>query len=157
MTSSKDEPDNTESSDEQRFVAYGQALHDAVDRSFEPWLTSLLTSRSSQATLPDDVLIAVRQASAQATTNIKTLVQADIDDARSGPLEQMRNALTALGPILDSHGFERPQRDPVDTEMRPTDIHSLGPMSFLDLGTEVHEAGIAWGAAKAYLHRQRRS
>jgi hypothetical protein len=30
-------------------------------------------------------------------------------------------------------------------------------MSFLDLSSDVHEAGIAWGAAKAYVHRRANS
>ena len=156
MTSSKDMPDRDQSNDEQRFTEYGEALHHAVNRSFEPWLTALLRARRGHAELPEEVLDAIHVASNEAVSNIQTLVQADVDMALSGPLEQMRQALAGLAPILDAHGFERPSRDPVESEMRPHDVHSLGPMSFMDLGAEVHEAGIAWGAAKAYLHRQRR-
>ena len=156
MTSSENTPDGELSDDEQRFEKYGRLLHSAVEGSFEPWLTGLLQDRSGGAELPEEVRSAVHSASADAASNIRTLVEADVDVALSGPLEQMRRALTGLAPILDAHGFERPSRDPVESEMRPDDVHSLGPMSFMDLGAEVHEAGISWGAAKAYLHRQRR-
>lgn len=49
-----------------------------------------------------------------------------------------------------------PARDPIDVEMRPNDIYGFGPHTFIELGQRVHDAGIAWGAAKAYLHVQRR-
>ena len=156
MTFDKDVPPQDQSEDEERFAEYGRALHSAVERSFEPWLVALLTARSGEAELPDEVQAAVEEATAQASSNIKALVTADVDEAVSGPLEQMRRALTRLPADLDAHGFDRPSRDPVDSEMRPDDVHGLGPMSFMDLGNEVHEAGIAWGAAKAFLHRQRR-
>lgn len=156
MTSSKDSSADDRSEDEQRFEQYGQALHSAVARAFSPWLTALLESRSGESQLPEEVLAAIDAAATEAVSNIETLVRSDVDTALSGPLEQIRRAMTELAPVLDAHGFERPPRDPVDSEMRPDDVHGLGPMAFMDLGDEVHEAGIAWGAAKAYLHRQRR-
>ncbi len=153
MTNLADGP----SSDEEKFVAYGQSLLAAISASFQPWLISLVKNRSGLDSLPTEVANAVHQASVAAIANVETLVTSDIDVAMSGPLEQMRRAVAPVNLVLDEHGFERPARDPIDTEMRPHDVHDLGPMSFLDLGPEVHEAGIAWGAAKAYLHVRRRA
>lgn len=89
------------------------------------------------------------------TERLDRLVSADIDEPHSGPLECIRQSLGPLTALLTELEAEPPERDPFDVRVRPDDLYSLGPMSFADLSPEVHDAGIEWGAAKAFLHRQR--
>ena len=149
------DPKNDELSDAEKYLAYGMALRAAIETSFEPWLRATLTTRFD-GPMPVEVENAITQAEERALANITRLVEADVDEPLSGPLEQLRRAVAGLGPVLDAHGFPRPNRDPYDQEMRPDDVHELGPISFMDLGEAVQTAGITWGAAKAHLHMTRR-
>jgi len=82
---------------------------------------------------------------------LRALADAHPTEPVSGPLEQIRQALGPLHDLLDALGAAPPRRDEFDEKARPADRHSLGPMAFMELGPEVHEAGIEWGAAKAYV------
>ena len=146
-----------EPTDEQRYLAYGQALRAAVADAFDPWLVALLESRNGGQPLADEVASAIARVRTDALANLTTLIEADVAEPLSGPLEQIRRAMSTLGATLDDHGFERPARDPYDEQMLPDDVHALGPISFLDLGEAVQSAGINWGAAKAHLHMSRRN
>ena len=44
---------------------------------------------------------------------------------------------------------------PFDERANPDDRYEVGPATWADLGEEVGELGIAWGAAKAHLHKRR--
>jgi hypothetical protein len=46
-------------------------------------------------------------------------------------------------------------RDAFEQERFPDDVYGLMPASFADFGPEVGEAGLAWGAAKAWEHKRR--
>jgi hypothetical protein len=59
--------------------------------------------------------------------------------------------------VLRSAGVAPVERDDFQRDRFPDDAYDLVPVSFADLGPEVAEAGIAWGAAKAWTHRQRHS
>lgn len=145
----------SDQTNEEKYLAYGRALYESIDRAIRPWLTTTLESRYGAA-LPNEVSNAIDSAAERALSNVRELIEADVDRPLSGPLEQIRRAVSAIGPVLDAHGFEQPQRDPYDAQMRPDDVHALGPISFLDLSEEVQSAGITWGAAKAHLHATRR-
>ncbi len=143
-----------ERSDEEKYVDYGRALRAAIDEAIAPWLLATLEQRREH--IPDEVLAAVDRVRSTAFENLTTLVEADVERPLSGPLEQIRRAVSTLTAVLDEYGFERPKRDPFDEQMQPDDVHGLGPASFLELSEEVQIAGITWGAAKAHLHKSRR-
>ena len=82
---------------------------------------------------------------------LRELADAHPTEPISGPLEQIRQSLGPLHDLLDELGASPPVRDEFDVRARPDDRHGLGPMSFAELGPGVHEAGIEWGAAKAYV------
>ena len=154
MTNSKGDGSD-DPSDDQKYLEYGQALRARVDEAIRPWLTSTLTARHGSE-LPDEVTTASDAASTAAWENLTVLIEADVDRPLSGPLEQIRQAVSSLRPVLEAHGFETLPRDPYDEQMRPDDVYALGPISFMDLGEDVQSAGITWGAAKAHLHASRR-
>ena len=146
---------SSEPSNDEKYLRYGQALRAAVDDAIRPWLTTTLTERHDTA-LPDEVVIAIETAATAAWDNLTVLIEADVDRPLSGPLEQIRQAVSLLRPVLDAADFEAPARDPYDEQMQPDDVYALGPISFMDLGEAVQSAGITWGAAKAHLHASRR-
>jgi len=138
------------------YVRYGEALIAAVEDSFGPWLERELRRRLDVAELPEGLSVSIEDVRRDVHVRLTELVHADVDTPLSGPLERMRVAVEALVPVLDGLGLPVPARDPFDEQLRPNDRYALGPYTFADVGSEVHEAGIAWGAAKAYLHRARR-
>ena len=120
-----DSPDDTSgTSDEAKYLQYGMALRTAIETAFEPWLRSTLEERSG-ASLPAEVETAIAEAEQRAIANITRLIEADVDEPLSGPLEQLRQAVSGLGPVLESAGFSCPRRDPYDEEMRPDDVYDL--------------------------------
>ena len=88
-------------------------------------------------------------------TSIAELVDADPDAPLSGPLERIRRTVVPVNEFLQRRDVPKPMRNTMDVEMHPEDLYDLGPMTFRDLGDEVHDAGITWGAAKAHLHLKR--
>lgn len=145
----------TNSSDEQAYVQYGETLQAAVRDALGSWLVAQVESRLGQP-IPSDLNAAIDSIVADADSRLDELVHADVDEPLSGPLARIRSAVMAINPLLDAAGVPHPHRDPFDAAREPDDIYQLGPVAFVDLGEEVHGAGIAWGAAKAYLHRARR-
>ena len=53
-------------------------------------------------------------------------------------------------------GVPEPQRDEFERSAMPDDTYALGPVAWIDLGQEVHDAGIEWGAWKAAVIISRR-
>ena len=143
-------------SDEAKYLHYGMALLTAIESAFAPWLRATLEFRSG-ASLSAEVEAGITSAEERAIANITRLIEADVSEPLSGPLEQLRQAVGGIAPVLVAHDFPQPNRDPYDQEMRPDDIFDLGPISFMDLGEAVQTAGITWGAAKAHLHMTRRA
>jgi hypothetical protein len=47
-------------------------------------------------------------------------------------------------------------RDEFSVRSFPDDAYDLSPASFADVDPALHEPGLAWGAAKAYVHLARR-
>ncbi len=147
--------------DEAAFERYGLDLVAAVNAAIRPWLNSVVAARIGPATVPPETTAeidaAIEKIATQVNRSLTELATADVDEPLSGPLERIRRETTPLVGALDDAGATRPRRDPVDTEMRPDDVYAIGPYTFMDLSTDVHDAGIAWGAAKAFLHRSRRA
>lgn len=146
---------NSEASDDDaKFTEYGLALHRAVVSAVRPWLRATVLSR--HAVIDDDLEQVLDTVAISIDSSIAELVQADIDTPLSGPLERIRQCVEPVNQALAERGVDTPRRNTIDIEMRPADVYDLGPMTFRDLSDEVHDAGIAWGAAKAHLHLKRR-
>ena len=140
--------------DDAKYLEYGQRLADAIAADIGPWLQTELAKTLDD---PDDELQALlRSVESETKRAITELVTADVDIPLSGPLERIRRSIEPLTEALGERQVPAPLRNPLDVEMRPDDRYGFGPMTFLDISPEVHEAGIAWGAAKAHLHMQRR-
>ena len=98
-----------------------------------------------------------RNAQAEVGTDIKALLDADIDDQQSTPLAILRSAVTYPTAVLKDLGVPPIDRDPFAERVFPADIYGLTPASLADLDPGLSDIGIAWGAAKAMEHKRRHS
>ena len=86
---------------------------------------------------------------------VRSLLEADIDDQRSGPLAVLRSAVAYPTGVLRAAGVPPVERDAFAEEHFPDDDYDLTPATFADVDPSLHEPGLAWGAAKAWAHRRR--
>lgn len=123
-------------------------------RAYPAWLADQLLVRAGRTGRPhsevrgtiDD---AVRRAATELTETLSLLLASDVDDQRANPLQVIREVTARAGCVLDDLGVPAPMRDEVEERAMPGDRHGLGPLAWRDLGDDVHEAGIVWGAWKA--------
>lgn len=145
-------------SDEQRFTELGESLRRAILDALPAWIDRGVSDRVlDRRVAPAQVTAVAAEVVAAVDRRLHELIAADVDEPRSGPLEIVRQELGPVTALLRKLEADEPPRDPFDEAVRPDDVFELGPMAFADLGPEVHERGIAWGAAKAYVHRRRRA
>jgi hypothetical protein len=91
------------------------------------------------------------------TARLRALIALDIDEQPQNPLSVLRGAVHYPTQVLRTLGARPAERDEFDRRTFPDDDFGLTPAAFADFGPKVHEAGLAWGAAKAYVHLRRRS
>jgi hypothetical protein len=104
----------------------------------------------------DDVVAAVTaEVEADVLGDLRMLLARDVDEQRGSPLAVVRRAALTLGGALDALGVPPAERDDHQRSLFPEDTHDVVPASFGDLSEEAGRAGIAWGAAKAFVHRRR--
>lgn len=91
---------------------------------------------------------------------VRELLAQDIDEQRSTPLAVVRDvAVPLLTSALRTGGAAVPVGDRDEFAVRhfPDDVYGLTPSSWADIDESLVSPGIAWGAAKAFVHKQRRS
>ena len=132
----------------------GARLADAVAAALPGWVARTLRARSPE--VGDDVVAAVAaQVEAEVVGDLRALLARDVDDQRQSPLAIVRRAAATVGGALDALGVPPQPRDDQQRALFPDDTHDVVPASFADLSEETGEAGIAWGAAKAFVSRRR--
>jgi hypothetical protein len=133
-----------------------QALVDAVDRALPGWVAAAVTARLGRPA-PDEARVAGQRARDDVVPRLRDLLAQDIDEQRSNPLAVLREAVRYPTEVLQAAGVAPVERDDFQRERFPDDVYDLVPTSFADFGPDVADAGIAWGAAKAWTHKQRHS
>ena len=140
---------------------YAGELADAVDAALPNWVVRSV-SRVMIAwagEVPGQVQRAAERAAAQARDetgrSIRELLGQDIDDQRSTPLSLLRSAVAFPTVVLRAAGVPPVERDEFRARAFPDDVYDLTPATFADVDPSLHEAAMAWGAAKAMAHRER--
>ena len=137
-------------------------LHRAVVDATPRWIrhSVLAVTRAQQIPIPDDRRGLVEEAAARGEQfvdrHLRELLETDIDRQTTTPLSILRDAARFPVEVLHDLGAQEVHRIDVERWAFPNDPFGVTPVSLAELGTEVQQAGIAWGAAKAYLHLQRR-
>jgi CheY-like chemotaxis protein len=81
--------------------------------------------------------------------NLEALLSLPFGEQRRGPLEVFQEAMWFPTEALAGAGIEAIPRDPGEAAALPGDLYNLAPASSRQLGDEVWEAHLAWGATKA--------
>lgn len=141
---------------------YPRALADEVLRVFDQWLVWRVdnivrsTGRELGHAEHDRVVQCARDANVSLRGSLVALLKTDVDEQRKGPLQVIREASLLMNSVLRDFGIAEAVRDEFDARSLPEDVYGIGPLAWRDLGDEVHEAGIEWGAWKAATVLQRR-
>lgn len=151
---------------EQQLAAYGRALADAIAAAIPRWVIrqvrDVMEAQSGgcpPATL-DEAAAAGGRAGEDIVPRVRQLLAADVDDQRTTPLAIIRGAVTYPTEVLKAAGAAPVARDRFAAQSFPDDVYDLTPAALADLDPDdpgLAEAGLSWGAAKAFVHRRRHS
>lgn len=136
--------------------AYGNRLATLVIESFPDWATRSILTIAPGAS-EEDALAVSSAVAATLAPQLIHLLSTDIDEQRQSPLALVRRHMHPLTAHLAELRAAPAIRDPYDVEAFPADVFALGPKAWSDLGDDVSDAGLRWGAAKAMAHRRRHS
>lgn len=138
-------------------------LVDAVAVALTPWAERVVAERWSAwqgSTPPGDLREAARRAGELAQRAVvpalRELLSTDVDGQWTSPLAIVRRATAPVTEVLQAAGVPEVERDPQAERLFPDDRYDLVPAAFADLDPAVHDAGLVWGAAKAYVILARR-
>lgn len=104
----------------------------------------------------DAAVAAGVDAAAKLSTELGELFSTDLDRQRSNPLHHVRRLVAFPTAVLDEAGVGEVVRDADAERLFPDDVYDLTPGGFVDVDPELHDLGLAWGAAKAKVHLARR-
>jgi hypothetical protein len=142
--------------------AYARALADGICDALPSWVVSsvtrLMTAWSGEvpAEVASQAAAAGAAAGAEVGPRVRALLAADIDEQATTPLAIVRSAAVRYPTdVLQAAGVSPLVRDRAAEELFPDDLYDLGPASFADLDPSLADAGLRWGAAKAFEHKRR--
>jgi len=130
-------------------AAYAEALIEAVEVALPEWVRRCVSGAA-------DSVEAERAALDHVMPRLRALLAQDIDEQRTNPLSILRTAVQFPTALLRQAGAAPVERDEFNKRNFPDDVYGLTPANFAAFGDEVHHVGMAWGAAKAFVHLQRR-
>lgn len=150
------------SPDEAALAGYAVALADAVEAAIPAWVDrSVRRVLAEQGIelgpgLADRIEDAASAAVAEGGPRVRDLLATDIDQQAGNPLAVLRSLVSHPTAVLRDAGAEPVTRDEFKQRAFPDDDYDLSPASFAEVDPSLHEPGLAWGAAKAYVHLARR-
>lgn len=143
--------------DEAKLAAYSAALADAMCAALPRWVERCV---ARFVPIEGDVAAQVEAAGqlvrAHVGAAVRDLLALDLDEQLTNPLAVVRAGVGIPTELLRSLDVVPIDRDEIDERMFPDDIYGLAPASFVDIDPTLHEPGLRWGAAKAYIFKQRR-
>ena len=141
---------------------YAAALADGVEAALPGWVVRsvdrLITAwqgRMSEA-VAEEAAVAGRTARQEIGPRLRALLATDVDVQSTGPLAVVREAARYPTDVLRRAGVPPVVRDAFAERTFPQDVYDLAPASFADLDPSLHEPGVRWGAAKAFVVLARR-
>ena len=141
---------------------YAKRLLDAIIVAVPVWVDESVRKivRRQFGVVNDDIAAAIvvagKEAQEYVFTRLSALLATDVDQQSSNPLQILRESARFPTQVLLNASVTAPKRDHFDEQINPDDVFGLGPYTWRDLGEEVHDAGIEWGAWKAATVLSRR-
>lgn len=148
--------------DEERLAAIAAELADRVEGAVPGWIEGLVLARVQEwrghvsAEVAAEAVVAAEEARAEVVPRMRRLLEADIDDQTANPLELLRRATRHAHDALARIGVPSVARDDFAQRSFPDDSYDLMPATWSDIDPDLHEIGLTWGAAKAFVHKARR-
>lgn len=144
--------------DEAALVAYATALADAIEAALPRWVERCVARfvPLDISSSTDAVAEVAGRVQRDVGAEMRSLLATDIDEQRTSPLALLRGAVREPTALLREMGVPPVVRDEFDERNFPDDTYGLVPASFADVDPALHEPGMRWGAAKAYVFKQRR-
>ena len=152
----------TPSVDDARLAEIGAELAEGILGALPAWARrhgdriSAAWFGVTRPDIGDAAEAAGRLAATELGPRLRSLLTADSDAQTETPLALVRGAIAPVTAVLSDAGIPPVERDDFDTGRFPEDLYGLTPASFADISPDIHELGITWGAAKAYVHIRRR-
>ena len=146
---------------EAQLAVYADALARGVERALPVWVVRSVerVMIASSGEVPDHVRTAAREAAdralAEVGSDVRHLLEADVDQQQTTPLALLRTAVRYPTGVLREAGVVPVERDRFAREAFPDDVYDLTPAAFADLDPDLADPGLAWGAAKAFVHKLR--
>lgn len=140
---------------------HATALYESVVAAVPGWIERsvgrvlAMTGASPSPELWEAVAAAGVQARAEVAVELRALLEADIDEQRTTPLEVVRAAVAAVTTVLVDAGVPALERDETRRRLFPDDLYDLAPAALADVDPGLAEPGLVWGAHKAMAHLQR--
>jgi hypothetical protein len=137
------------------------ALADAVEAALPAWVERSVARIAGGffGRVDPEVMAAAAEAGRRARQDVgprvRALLEADIDEQRTTPLSLLRGAVRYPTGVLRAAGVPPAERDQAQARLFPDDVYDLAPATFADVDPSLTEVGMAWGAAKAFVHLQR--
>jgi len=141
---------------------YSQSLLDACVAAIPEWITNRIqhVCLVSGGVIPEIVTTKVADVAhatqVQVQIDLMALLSVDVDSQRTNPLQVLRGSTLMATALLIEAGIPQVRRDEFEVRSMPDDMFALGPLTWRDLGDDVHNAGIEWGAWKAAMIISRR-
>jgi hypothetical protein len=143
------------------YASYSEALRAALVAAVPGWVDRCVDRSMARAGLEptadvrEETAAAGRRAAEEVDEQLGRLLATDIDAHATTPLELVRGAVRYPTEVLRSHGVPPVDRDDFRRERFADDLYDLAPATFADVDPALQDPGLAWGAAKAYLHLHR--
>ncbi len=140
---------------------YSVALVDAIDRHFVDWLERCVfdTARQQGAPVTNEMVASTANMAGAMHRRflpaVRELLALDVDEQITTPMALLRGAIVGPTQVLAQYGVPAPDRDEFVAARFPDDPYGLTPSTFADIHAELAEPGLAWGAAKAFVHKER--
>lgn len=134
---------------------YSRALLTAIVEALPEWVSRVMTARAASlpeldfSTFEGQVAEVAREVIVEVRDSLTRLFALDVEEQRLNPLHVLRQRAEIVTTALARLGASPTSRDEFDSVSMPDDIYGIGPMTWRDLGDNVHDAGITWGAWKA--------
>ena len=144
-----------EPSDDDKLAGYADELRRGIE-THTPWWVSNVMNAHLDPERATAVATSLEGAVDQVLAEVAELLATDIDAQRSNPLAVIRSLVSPMTAALRTAGVPSVPRDPDATRLFPDDVFDLTPGAFSDIHPDLHMPGLAWGAAKAHVHIQRR-
>jgi len=154
--------DANPTSDDERLAEIADVLAVRVEAVVPGWIERMVVDRvrawegSVDEATAAEAARAGHAAGREVGPAIRQLLRTDVDEQRTGPLEVLRAATRHAHEVLERRGVPPVVRDEFAERSFPADVHGLVPATWADVDPSLHEPGIAWGAAKAFVHKARR-